>query len=274
MLSCDNCKTVLPEEARFCFNCGQPVVVKSKPMSGPPLIDLSGDVTAQFNELFFSELKILLEQEQDPNLFQKYSERVYQCGFRDVIQRRSEQLEEKVRYPGFPKANLNKTIESLLDELLDFFMIRYCGDLNVVDLPEAILKYHEKGIHFAELFQMAMDYLNFDIEDEPVYTDFLKMPVGKLKAAGKSFLFPEPKEKILFICDLSLLGSCREGFSMTEKAIYWKIPMQKARKVAYTELEEIKRVEDWITINGNFFHVNPMLNVRVLKLLKKLKKII
>ncbi len=273
MLSCDNCKTVLPEEARFCYNCGQPVVAKTKTMSGPPVIDISGDVTAQFNELFFSGLKKMLDQEQDPKLFQKYSERVYQCGFRDIIQRRGEQLGEKVRDPQFSPDDLNETVDALLDELLDFFIIRYCGDLNIVDLPESILKYHEKGIHFAELFQMALDYLNFDREDEPVYTDFLKMPVEKLKAAGKSFLFPEPKEKILFICDLSLLGSCREGFSMTEKAIYWKIPMQKAKKVYYSDLDEIKRVEDWITINGKFFHVNPALNIRLMKLLKKLKKI-
>ncbi len=272
MLICENCHTKLPEEARFCLNCGQPVSVKTKKKKEPLFLDPSGDVTAQFNELFFSQLKKVLEQEQDPALFQQYSERVYQCGYRDTIMRRSEQMAEKITEPGFPAYKINTIVANLLDELMDFFIIRYCGDLNVVPLPEAILKYHEKGIHFAELFQMTLDYLNLDAEDEPVYTDFLKMPVEKLRTAGKSFLFPEPKEKILFICDLSFLGSCREGFAMTEKAIYWKNSMQKARKVLYKELNEIKRVEDWITINGYFFHVNPSLNIRLMKLLRKLKK--
>jgi hypothetical protein len=272
MLICEKCKTSLPEEARFCFRCGQPVSVNAERQQEPLILDLSGDVTAQFNELFFSRLKKVLEQEQDLNLFQKYSERVYQCGFRDMVLRRSEQMAERIGESGFPKHKINETVENLLDDLIDFFIIRYCGDLNVVPLPEAILKYHEKGIHFAELFQMTLDYLNLDAEDEPVYTDFLKMPVEKLRAAGKSFLFPEPKEKILFICDLSFLGSCREGFAMTEKAIYWKNSMQKARKVLYKDLKEIKRVEDWITINGLFFHVNQSLNVRLMKLLRKLKK--
>ena len=273
MLICENCKTELPVEARFCYNCGQPVSAKAKRQQEPLILDPSGDVTSQFNELFFSGLKNLLEQEQDPRLFQQYSERVYQCGYRDIILRRSENLAEKIQHPEFPVTEVNDTVLSLLEELLDFFIIRYCGDLNVVTLPEAILKYHDKGIHFAELFQMTLDYLNFDSEDEPVYTDFLKMPVDKLKTAGKSFLFPEPKEKILFICDLSLLGSCREGFAMTEKALYWKNPMQKARKVAYTDLEEIKRVEDWITINGYFFHINQALDTRLMKLLKRLRRI-
>jgi hypothetical protein len=271
MLNCNNCGTVLPEEAKFCFNCGTQVIKVKAKQNEPQILDVKGDVVQQFNELFFKGLEKILKEEQDNELFQVYSERVYQCGFRDIIQRRAEGLSAKVNQSVFSTVKLNKTVKDLLSELLDFFIIRYCGDLNVVPMPEAILKYHEKGIHFAELFQMALDYLHFDSEDEPVYTDFLKMPVDKLKNAGKSFLFPEPKEKILFICDLSLLGSCREGFSMTEKAVYWKVPMQKARKVLYSELKELKRTEDWVTINGHFFNVNPVLNIRLLKLLKKLK---
>ncbi|MCB0653291.1 MAG: zinc ribbon domain-containing protein [Saprospiraceae bacterium] len=273
MLTCNTCKTVLPAEARFCFNCGTPVKVTEKKQEEPLVLDPHGNVTLQINELFFKHLKVLLQQEQDEKLFQSYSERVYQCGYRDIIQRRAEGLAEKITRPGFRLADLNEMVFDLIDELLDFFIIRFCGDLNVVSMPEAILKYHKKGIHFAELFQMTLDYLNFDSEEETVYTDFLKMPVEKLKTAGRSFLFPEPKEKILFICDLSLLGSCREGFAMTEKAIYWKHPMQKAKKVFYNDLEEINRTEDWITINGHFFNVSPSLNIRVLKLLKKLHKL-
>lgn len=271
MLNCKKCGTTLPVEARFCFNCGTAVTISEDLENEDLILNPEGDIVLQFNELFFKGLKDLLEEEQDESKFQEYSERVYQCGFRDVVQRRAESLAAKIKDSGYNFPNLNTEVKGILDELLDFFIIRYCGDLNIVTMPEAILKYHEKGMHFAELFQMTMDYLHFDNEDEPVYTDFLKMPVDKLKNAGKSFLFPEPKEKILFICDLSLLGSCRDGFSMTEKAIYWKFPMQKARKVIYSDIDEVKRTENWITINGHFFNVNPAINIRLLKLLKKLK---
>ena len=118
---------------------------------------------------------------------------------------------------------------------------------------------------------MIPDYLALDLEGEKVYTDFLKMPLDKLKNASKSFLFPEKDEKILFICDQSILGSCKEGFAMTEKALYWKAHLEKARAVDYRLLDEIKRTKEWISINGDFFNVSPSINLKMMKLLKKLR---
>ncbi|MFK7933873.1 MAG: hypothetical protein AB8G22_10205 [Saprospiraceae bacterium] len=118
---------------------------------------------------------------------------------------------------------------------------------------------------------MVFDYLDFQSEKETVYTDFLSMPLDKLRNAGKSFLHPQKDEKILFICDQTLFGSVKEGFAMTEAAIYWKAQFQKAQAVRYRDLQTIERQKDWININEQFFNINPSLNLKMLKLLKKLQ---
>jgi len=74
------------------------------------------------------------------------------------------------------------------------------------------------------------------------------------------------------ICDQSVLGSLKEGFAFTEKAIYWRMHFEPARKVSYENISEIKREKDWITINGHFFNTTNSLNIRILKLLRKLKE--
>ena len=114
---------------------------------------------------------------------------------------------------------------------------------------------------------------NFEEEDETVYMDFLKMPPRKVRNASQSFLFAEPDERIFFICDQSILGSCKEGFAMTDQALYWRMPLQKAERVYYEKIETVLREKRWITVNDMFFNVNPTLNLKMLKLLKKLKRL-
>ena len=58
---------------------------------------------------------------------------------------------------------------------------------------------------------------------------------------------------------------------MTNECIYWKMPFEKAQRVYFKNLEEIKRQEDWITINGIFFNANKSLNLKIMRLLKKLR---
>ena len=69
------------------------------------------------------------------------------------------------------------------------------------------------------------------------------------------------------------MGNCREGFAFTGRALYWKANLQKARRVAYSGIREVKREKDWIMINGFFFHVNLSLDVKILKLLRRLKQL-
>lgn len=276
MKRCQRCHKELPENARFCLNCGaeQKTTVESTPE--PLIIDPSQDVPQQFSEQFFIHLKQRLQEEHNPALFQAYSERVYESTYRDRISEKSEKLQQQVRqrkaHGQLDVKKFNRYVYDVLQDLLDEFIIRFCADLNQVVLPEAILQYQQKQWDDISVYRMATDYLDFDREQEKPYTDFLNMPVEKLKNAGNHFLFPARKEKILFIVDTSLLGNCKEGFAMTEHALYWKFPLQKARLVNYDRLGKIERVENWITINTFFFNVNPSLNLKMQKLLKKIRR--
>jgi len=276
MKRCQRCHKELPENARFCLNCGAEQKTAAQSASEPFIIDPARDVNQQFSEQFFVHLKQRLQEEHDPGLFQAYSERVYESTYRDRIREKSVELQQQVKQREargqLDVKKFNRYVFEVLQDLLDEFIIRFCGDINQVVIPEAILKYQQKQWNDISVYRMVMDYLDFANEQEQPYTDFLKMPVDKLKNAGNNFLFPARKEKILFIVDTSLLGNCKEGFAMTEHALYWKFPLQKARLVNYDRLEKIERVENWLTINGFFFNVNPSLNLKMQKLLKKIRR--
>ena len=93
-----------------------------------------------------------------------------------------------------------------------------------------------------------------------------------LKTASQSFLFPDKKETILLICDQSILGTCREGFALTEKGLYWKAHRAPAAKVHYDSLQTIKREKDWMKINGHFFNVNPRFNIKMARFLSAVSR--
>ncbi|MCB0633758.1 MAG: zinc ribbon domain-containing protein [Saprospiraceae bacterium] len=273
MRSCPKCRTELPDEARFCFQCGAPQPEIADPEDDTK-IDWSEDAGPQIGSLFLGALRQRVQTVYQMERYPDFSERLYESGFRDVVDRRSklvgEKLNDQLNLGAISARKANRLVEQLLQELLDFFIIRHCGDLVELRLPEQVLKYQQLSWGEFDLFQMVLDYLDFAHEDEIVYTDFLIMPVDKLRNAGKSFLFPEKQEKILLICDQSILGSCKEGFALTEKAIYWKAHLQKARQVAYAQISRIAREKDWLNINSYFFNINPTLNFKMLHLLKKI----
>ena len=280
-MKCNNCQTILPAGARFCFNCGAPQPPEPKREAKPPpkpMVDLGGNIEQQLVELFFQALRRRVEEEHQPEQFQQYSERLYESGFRDTVARKAAHLGEALRSLDAKGAatarETNRRIIRLFEEQLDYFIIRYCQDMNEIPLPEAILRWQGVEKDSINFFKMALDYLDFGSEpDETVYTDFLKMPVDKLKNAGKFFLFPQRDERILLICDQSLLGSCKEGFALTERGLYWKAQLQTARQVAFGALESVRREKDWLLINGHFFNANPSLNLKMMKLLKKLSRL-
>ncbi|MEN0003711.1 MAG: zinc ribbon domain-containing protein [Bacteroidota bacterium] len=275
MINCPNCNTELPPEARFCWNCGAPQVSASFVEQEEATITFDDTLEKEIVDRFFKLLQIGVEQEQDASMDKLYAERVYASGFREILHRRVTQLVESFHadYPAgkMPTQRFEQEVEAVLMPILDYFFIQYCQDLNQIQLPEAILKYSEVSFSEIDFFQMVLDYLALEQEKEPFYTDFLKMPIEKLKNAGKMFLFPEKNERILLICDLSLLGSCKEGFALTEAALYWKAYLQKPKIVAFQQLQSIKREKDWLLINGEFFSANASINVKLLKLLKKIK---
>ncbi|MCH2082816.1 MAG: hypothetical protein MK226_10530 [Saprospiraceae bacterium] len=275
MQICWNCNIGLPDEAKYCFNCG--VEQDQQLIQEDTSFKLPSDIEQQLTEDFFVALQEQLAEEQDVQLFETYREKVYESGFRDILKRKIQQLIEQLKELEENNSLSEVVILGLRDrvffDLLDYFIIHFCKDLNVVALPEVILKYQDVNWSDINLFTMVMDYLDFDSEDELVYTDFLKMPVEKIKNAGKFFLFPEKEEKILFICDQSAFGSCKEGFALTDQALYWKAYLEKAKVVHYNNIRLLEKEKDWITINGFFFNVSRNINVKLLKLLRKINQL-
>lgn len=274
MKNCHVCKTALPDNARFCYNCGAPQTAATA--SPVRRLNYQANLPQQIEEQFFLAFRQHVDEEHSGSQLQDYSERLYQSGFQEVVMRRAEQLAAQIQLMT-PEEKLNDTainalLENTFEDLLDYFIIHYCKDLNTIKLPEAILSY--QGLHWEDinLFQMALHYLDFASESETVYTDFFAMPMDKLKNASQSFLFAQSQERIFFICDQSILGSMREGFSVTDRGIYWKAHLEKARMVLFDNLQTIERKKEWITINGYFFNVNPSVNLKLLKLLKKIKR--
>lgn len=274
MKNCHVCRTALPDNARFCYNCGAPqTAATAAPVRR---LNYQGNLSQQIEEQFFLAFRQRIEEEHNASQVQQYSERMYQSGFQEVVQRRAEQLAAQIQSMT-PEEKLNdiavnSLLENTFEDLLDYFIIHFCKDLNTIKLPEAILSYQGLRWEDINLFQMVMHYLDFASESETVYTDFFAMPMDKLKNASQSFLFAEPQERIFFICDQSILGSLREGFAITDRAVYWKAHLEKARTVPFSNLQTIERKKDWITINGAFFNVNQSVNLKLLKLLKKIRR--
>jgi hypothetical protein len=277
MKKCFRCQTPLPTDARFCFHCGapQPEWNESKVRTAA-VIDLEEDIEAQLSEKFFIALKLRVEREHLAERLPEYSERLYQSGFRDIIGRRFAQAADRLQQMsmlGMDQArDINNYVEELYEELLDFFVIRYCKDLNEVELPDAILKYQSVPFSEVNLFEVIRDYLNLGV-DKPAnfYTDLLQMPLPRLKNASQAYLFPSHGEKIILVADLSLLATGKEGFGLTERGLYWKAVLQKPQVVMYSYLSECRRNADWIEINGHFFDAGKPLNLRLLRLLGRLR---
>ncbi|MBK8563468.1 MAG: zinc ribbon domain-containing protein [Saprospiraceae bacterium] len=309
MKNCRACQKSMPDEARFCPYCGTPVIVetfdcpecgsendltaescinchhifakqkKESPKESPKakLEDLfensrTENLEQAIADRFSLAFERRLKEEVSPILHGQYIDRFYKSDFRNSVDFRVQQLaEQAMRTPD--DTNRFNFAAPAFEELIDYFIVRHCADLNEAFFDEKILKYQGRNGDKINVSEMLLDYLDFDSEGESVFMDFVSMPANKLKNAATNFLFPEKGETIFFICDLSMFNNCKDGFAMTRDCIYWKMPFEKKQRVYYKNLEEIKRQEDWIVINGIFFNANKSLNLKLLRLLKKLREL-
>lgn len=275
MKLCSNCQSTMPLQARFCSNCGtKQLDIKEAPVE-KILFDINQAIAKQFTEQFFLALKRRIQNEHHGQHFQAFSERVYESGFRDTIARKADELQDhidtKKKQGQADYRQINQAAELIMEDLLDFFIIRFCPDLTDIDLPETILKHQYSNTSKSNLQTLLKDYLDLDNEKERIYRDLLNMPVEPLKNAGKAFLHPAKDEKIFFICDSSPLGNGKEGFAMTDRSLYWRAPFQKGKSINYQSIHQLIQEKDWVMINDQFFNINPTLNLKLLKLLKKIQ---
>lgn len=301
---CRKCKTEMPAGVRFCPSCAFPAIEETfdcprcgaeNNMDATTCVGCDTSFSskkeeANFNDIFDQthqkgiEQKVAdrfslafekrLKEEHHPSLHGAYIDRFFKSDFRTSADYRIHQLAEYLQVmTGEPK-DLKKEKDIILrrafEELIDYFIVRFCEDLNEVVFPEAMLKYQGLELDKINLSQMIFDYLDFENEDESVFTNFVSMPAKKLKNAADSFLQPKKGETLFFICDLAVLNSCKDGFAMTNEAIFWKMPLETKQRVFYKKLKEVKREEDWISINGIFFNASKGLNLKLIRLLKRL----
>lgn len=282
-ITCPHCQTTNPKNAAFCKSCGYFFNKKKSPQSSYiPIYQLdfqeTNSIAPTLEEYFFEAFKKNIKEEQDPQKYPLYRERFQEADFSKNFDLRINQLAEEA-YSIHSKQEedalqkIDQRITFSFNNLLDHFIILYCKDLNITLLSEDILNHHHVKKEATDLQSLILDYLDLENEKEEFYIDFVKMPVSKLRNSSKAFLFPEKDEKILLITDQTIFGSCKEGFALTEKGIYWKAHFEKAKKVFFADLHSIKKEKEWITINGHFFNVNPSVNIKMMKLLRKIKLI-
>lgn len=275
MKICPQCQTSLPPEARFCHQCGT-LQLPQLEQAAPEGWNWQRELVPQAFTRFQNRLTERIEAEQDTRQLQKYQERLYESNYRETVQRRLEQWRERLELPANATEEKEqlRELKHLCDDLIDFFFILHCADLNRVVLPESILRYQQLSLAEIDLAEMALTILDFEKEEERLYTDFVQLSVRKIKNAGKSFLFPERDERIWFICDQSLLGNAKEGFAMTEKGLYWKTGLQAAQRVYYHKLFALSKEKEWLLINELYFNASPSLNTKMIWLLRRLARLL
>ena len=284
--ACGHCQHENPAGAQFCAGCGTSIgeipVASSYvdtsyeakyPLDFRDVKSLGGKI----RQYFVMALDARIKEAHDPNNKEAYLNHLMRSDFQEIFKLRTDQLaEEAYSIHSKQGPSVDQEVDQMLstsfEGLLDFFLIKYCQEINEVPISDATLKYEGVQLDQVNLYQMLLDYLAFEQEELTVYTDFLKMPLPKLQNAGRYYLFPAKQEKIILICDQTVFGSCKEGFAMTEAALYWKAHFKKAEKVAYKDLKTVERKSDHILINGHFFNATPSLNVKMIYLLNRMKR--
>ena len=282
---CSNCQHKIDGKNQFCDNCGAEIRREAFSFGEGNyvpkyLIDFTktSTIDVQIRAHFFKTLEMVVEEDIGVNEYRKYFDQFYKSNFYKNFDLRTAQLAEElvIRHSSTDQSVTQKIDQILSFEFfafIDHFLVLHCKKLHGISLPETLLKYAKTTLREVNLQQMILDYLDFGEEVEKVYTNLMLIPPAKIKNAVESFVFASTKDKIFFICDQTVFGSCKEGFAMTESSLYWKSHFNPPQEVAYRDLKEIKKDAEWINVNGQFFNVNKSINLKMLKLLKRIKRL-
>lgn len=282
MKRCPNCQTELPDQARFCFNCGQEQPSTQshgpRPQASGVSIDWAGDLATAFQRAFLKAFPNFVRHLSATSNYDAYWDQLQQTEFQAAAQHRlqqlARQLERERPTPFFKESRAQLQLDLTIDNLLEFFVVYYCKDLNRIALSERILAFQEAKWITADLFPLVMAYLDPEQESTPIYTDFITLKSSKLRNASQTFLFPARDERIYLLADLSIWGNAKTGFALTDAGIYWKSVMQEAEAVYYQAIQHLKLEKGILLINGLYFDATPSLNLKLWLLLRKLRRLL
>lgn len=272
--SCIFCRKEMPKEALFCPHCGERQPFKSEIPKINTYLDFALPLLPQIRDQFFLSLKIRMEREHPSLAFNVVAERVYTSGFRDDLSLKFEKLaasiEDDLKMDILSIPFLNLKVEDLFENLIDFFLLKFCQDLILDAFPIDILKFQNLLPGEIDWVQLIAVYLQPEKSGIRYYMNFNTLDPIKIKQFTSYFLYPEPLERIFLVADLSLLANGSEGFALTDKAIYWRSPFKKEKSIPYHLLKDVRIEKSWLLINDHYFNVNAFINSRLIRLLSKI----
>ena len=281
-LICPNCGDTVPETARFCPNCGHrleeeilelhdvtPTPPAEAQAEAPPPTLLVADLRAAFEDHLGERLTAYFGADRLPDYLAVYRKDGTFRQIRDVSLR---SLTDYLNRELVPSKGQRRR-DDVLAGLVEYFVVETAVELHPGALPQRLLRYQSVDWTTVGLFKLVMDYLDLDRETETVYTDFITTPARVLRNATRSYLGAGRDERLLLICDQSLLGSGKQGFALTDSALYWKNVLQPAGTVTYTTLQKVEVHDGHLLLNSQYFDAGKRLNLRVAVLLDKLRRI-
>lgn len=294
MIFCPNCQSELLENARFCHHCGTKIVVSSG-VAEPSLMvktkkqpvplrysfqwEDTRNLPTQMREAFLTDLRYTLQEEGNGDKEGIAIEEFYRSGFREVLEGQTIALcqwadELMVLRGESALGDIDRRIAHSFHGLLNRFFVRYAPQLAPVVLPETVLRYDHVTAADVNLRQLILDYISVTQEPETIYTNAIDIPLKKLQHARQSYFMHERDEVPIAFADLSVFGSGKEGFVLTERTLYWKAHFHAPHFVAYRDIGELTYQADEIALNGFYFHVSARIDYKVYKLMQKLKLLI
>lgn len=306
METCASCNTLNPVNSTFCIGCGKNLLdnnqdnfnqqsnaneeqsnsstddrkkkaiyvykpIYSISLAEPQLLQ------EEIKNYFFKVLRQTVKTVSNPKKYADYVQTFYDSGFNYYFDQRSQKLIADLQlipqtFPNHIEYQIDLLIDNIFESLLDRFINIHTRTLNDWQPPE-VSQWEMIDKDNFDVEKLIYDYLDIPSDDEKHYSNFINVPLPKLKNAYKSFLFAANSERLLVLSDQTIFGSCKEGYALTNKGIYWKAFFNQANRFYFEELYDIRKEQDWININGQYFHINEKMNFKILKLLKKLRMI-
>ncbi|WP_420460621.1 GNAT family N-acetyltransferase [Neolewinella sp.] len=281
-LICPNCGETVPETARFCPNCGHrleeevlelhdvaPDPPSEEELQPPPSTLTVADLRTAFEDRLGERLTAYFGADRLPDYLAVYRKDETFRQIRDVsIKSLTEYLNREL-----VPSKAQRRRDNVLAGLVEYFVVETAAELHPGMLPQRLLRYQSVDWTTVDLFKLVMDYLDLDQETETVYTDFITTPARVLRNATRGYLGAGKDERLLLICDQSLLSSGKQGFAFTDSALYWKNLLQPAGVVTYTTLQRVETRGAHLLLDSQYFDAGPGLNLRVAVLLDKLRRI-
>lgn len=278
-IPCPSCNTINPSETSYCLQCGTSMEAPISSLDTnykttyPLSFKDTKSLPAQINTHFLKALNRRINIDYPSSTFNDYVNIFHESDFKHFFDQKANLLAEATytihakQMPSEPM-DIDILLNSHFDRLLNQFLSQYCQKLTGESLPSNPSFYDDSVS--VNSHQMAINFLVPEEQKEKYYTDLETITPIKLQNAKDSFLFAQPDETIFLIYDQTVYGSCREGFALTDKALFWKSHFKQAHQVYFADLKILEKQGSGLNINNLFFDVDSGVNGRVLHYLKRI----